>query len=261
MGDRPTWADRSKAPSAFSREVFLISIDLRGLLLLTLIVHLGAQAGYAAPSFDCGKGLTPVEETICADGSLAKLDAQLAEAYLAVRDSGARAPAVDSQSNWLELRDRKCEPPEGRVACLSDLYEKRLEGLSLLREGYWSLLNGARERLRACDGDPQPLRDTGITQKMIEAEYQARECYSRLSSDLFSAYFGLVQMANDDDLDAYVTALVRAANSLHNSLAAPDSCFRACGSMWIPISKRQVGQLLRKVVDSMISRLELEKGG
>lgn len=80
----------------------------------------------AAPSFDCGKATTLVENTICGDGKLAQLDVLLAGSYSSMMSSdigdGARAALKADQRAWLSRRNQ-CSSK----SCLAEIYETRID--------------------------------------------------------------------------------------------------------------------------------------
>lgn len=82
----------------------------------------------AAPSFDCSKAGTRVENMICDHPKIAQLDSDLADAYkTALRDSpwaSANKRIRADQRDWIARRDR-CENPR----CLRQAYHQRISVL------------------------------------------------------------------------------------------------------------------------------------
>ncbi|MBK1723556.1 DUF3298 domain-containing protein [Thiocystis violacea] len=82
-----------------------------------------------AASFDCGKARTWIEQTICGDAALSRLDARMAKAFEAARsaltEASEREALLEAQRAWLQRRDA-C----GDTGCLSELYGARLAALS-----------------------------------------------------------------------------------------------------------------------------------
>ena len=82
----------------------------------------------AAPSFDCSKAATQVENMICDNPKIAQLDSDLADAYkTALRDSpwaSANKRIRAEQKDWISRRDR-CESPR----CLRQVYHQRISVL------------------------------------------------------------------------------------------------------------------------------------
>lgn len=77
-----------------------------------------------AASFDCAKAVSPVEQMICSDRLLSRLDDALAENYknmLSANFGGSKADLRRSQRGWLAQRD-KCRDS----ACLVDMYRLRV---------------------------------------------------------------------------------------------------------------------------------------
>lgn len=89
-----------------------------------------------AASFDCAKAATAVERAICADGALARLDREVAQAYgqrLADIEAASDKDAVRvAQRGWLERRNAACKDQSGTAlgACLTGVYRTRLAELS-----------------------------------------------------------------------------------------------------------------------------------
>jgi uncharacterized protein YecT (DUF1311 family) len=87
-----------------------------------------ASGVQAAPSFDCSKASTRVENLICDHDRLAQLDSEMAAAYrTALRDSpwaSANKRIRREQKAWLSQRNR-CETKR----CLRQLYRDRISAL------------------------------------------------------------------------------------------------------------------------------------
>ena len=87
-----------------------------------------ASGVQAAPSFDCSKASTRVENLICDHDRLAQLDSEMAAAYrTALRDSpwaSANKRIRREQKAWLSQRNR-CETK----CCLRQLYRDRISAL------------------------------------------------------------------------------------------------------------------------------------
>lgn len=153
-GMDPDWIKRGAAPEWSNFDTFVLQPDLIEFTfppyqvasyadgVQESSVALGALKGYLrkdwrtpAASFDCTKATTPVEQAICADAPLARLDREVAAAYARTL---ARASAPDDkqatiaqQRRWLGDRDAACrdEAESARVACLSGVYRVRLAEL------------------------------------------------------------------------------------------------------------------------------------
>jgi uncharacterized protein len=94
-----------------------------------LVAVLVVCAGQAwAASFDCSKAKSDVEELVCMNPRLSKLDDALAENYKIQFASdigkGARADLVKSQKSWLQKRN-KCET----FKCIEDAYTSRIDAI------------------------------------------------------------------------------------------------------------------------------------
>jgi len=89
-----------------------------------------------AASFDCAAAGTAVERAICSDVALARLDRNVAEAYLrdlmlATEDAPKEALKTEQRA-WLGRRDAAC--PSAAVACLTTALKERLAKLEKLPE-------------------------------------------------------------------------------------------------------------------------------
>ena len=77
-----------------------------------------------AHAFDCAKSTTKVEKAICSDRDLGAADADMANAYAAVRDASnpsEKKMLALSQRRWIERRENYCGFEEGVVlaACIT----------------------------------------------------------------------------------------------------------------------------------------------
>lgn len=92
---------------------------------LALIFISESGTARAAPSFDCSKAATQVENMICDHPRIAQLDCDLADAYrTALRDSpwaSANRRIRAEQKEWIARRNR-CETPR----CLRQVYHQRI---------------------------------------------------------------------------------------------------------------------------------------
>ena len=82
-------------------------------------------------SFDCAAAATPIEKAICSDVVLARLDRDVAEAFVrGVRfatEDAAKEKLKTGQRAWLGQRDAAC--PTAAVPCLATAYRDRLATL------------------------------------------------------------------------------------------------------------------------------------
>jgi uncharacterized protein YecT (DUF1311 family) len=88
-----------------------------------------------APSFDCALARSDVEQAICSNRDLARLDRHVAEAYaerLMWAENEARRAAIrQGQRDWLKTRDRTClVARQPLAACLMGVYQSRLGALN-----------------------------------------------------------------------------------------------------------------------------------
>lgn len=89
-----------------------------------------------AASFDCAKAASAVERAICADGSLAQLDRELAAAYgrrlQETSEAGDKDVIRAAQRTWLQQRDSGCRNASGEALarCLGNAYRARLAEFS-----------------------------------------------------------------------------------------------------------------------------------
>lgn len=133
---------------------------LTGLFLAALL----GQQVIEGPSFDCTAAFEPVEDAICNDATLARLDLQLKARYVAVRrglSADARRALTDDQrwflaarDEWFENRDRWSDFPDlegrmtDRIAFLDAMDTRRTGGLP----GRWSNASGAADIVSAGAG-------------------------------------------------------------------------------------------------------------
>lgn len=78
-----------------------------------------------ARAIDCAKAASPTEKMICADPTLAQLDAVLNKDYPAYAAKRGRDAARRAQEDWLKKRDACAD-----AACLNASYKKRIQELS-----------------------------------------------------------------------------------------------------------------------------------
>ena len=80
-----------------------------------------------APSFDCGRARTRVEQAICTDPVLAAKDRRMARLYRRASGSGALEM---SQREWLSARDACSRLAGGELqACVHRAYDARISEL------------------------------------------------------------------------------------------------------------------------------------
>ena len=103
-------------------------------LVAMIVIPLTSQAA----SFDCKKASTEVEQAICADPELSKLDEQLSKIYKQALQKGPKAKMQAAQKEWLKERNTRCG---AYAACLQYQYYRRIAQL----EGvHWGLADWQR---------------------------------------------------------------------------------------------------------------------
>jgi uncharacterized protein len=79
-------------------------------------------------SFDCGKARTRIENLICADAELSKLDEDLNVAYRqSITRNDVRREAIKTQREWLKNERNVCES----TACVKAAYQRRIQELQM----------------------------------------------------------------------------------------------------------------------------------
>jgi uncharacterized protein len=129
------------------------------LLVAMIVIPLTSQAA----SFDCKKASTEVEQAICADPELSRLDEQLSKVYKQEIQKGPKAQVQAAQRAWLKERG-VCGAD---TYFLASMYNKRIAQLQGVRwsladwqraAGTWSLaesnaLSGQRLEIKAVSKD------------------------------------------------------------------------------------------------------------
>lgn len=94
--------------------------------LAGLILALGGAQPAAAASFDCAKARTPVEQMICSEWQLERLDERMATLFERAReaDGADRDALLAAQRAWLQTRDACTD-----IACLEQTYRERIAAL------------------------------------------------------------------------------------------------------------------------------------
>lgn len=110
------------------------------LLTMTLVLLATSTAfAQSGPSFDCAKASNAVERAICKDPELAKVDREMAAAYVRLSDK-LSGPAKDhlakDQVRWIVERNQGCgRDKDGIEECLKQRYATRLDNLKAFAEG------------------------------------------------------------------------------------------------------------------------------
>ena len=91
------------------------------------IADASTAAEVVHPSFDCAKASSSQEKLICSDADLAKLDAQLADAYSNARKAASdRAALLASQRAWIKQSFNACNDK----TCLTSACQSRIAELT-----------------------------------------------------------------------------------------------------------------------------------
>ncbi|PXX41495.1 lysozyme inhibitor LprI family protein [Undibacterium pigrum] len=114
---------------------------LKSCLAIVMFACASISLSAAAASFDCDKAATAVEKTICADPALSALDDQLGVQYRELLKLAKDRAAVSRMNHeWIAADSylygnrSSCEDKaEGRQACLTEVYGKRLNLLAALK--------------------------------------------------------------------------------------------------------------------------------
>ncbi len=98
-------------------------------LLLLVVIVFSWEIGAHAASFDCGKAVTVIDKTICAERELSNLDDTLTRSY---KDALAKSRQKDvlksEQRAWLTNVRNKC----GDTTCLKRVYRERITAIDSL---------------------------------------------------------------------------------------------------------------------------------
>lgn len=114
-------------------------------ILIMICLTLLSYSAVAAPSFNCSKATTPIEQAICNTDTLSEYDNLMGQLYQQLKSN---AEAKTSQKQWLKTRNQRCATAE--VDCLAELYRAQLLALDRYfsaqdQEGEYRLSGGNRE--------------------------------------------------------------------------------------------------------------------
>ena len=112
----------------------------------------GPAAAPVAPSFDCARAAGGIEQLVCADPELARLDRQLAGRYAELKDRPESRQAVALQRGWVKDRD-ECWKADDKPRCVREAYLTRLVELAINGGG---VVVPTPVEYR-CDDDSRPL--------------------------------------------------------------------------------------------------------
>lgn len=134
----------------FTKRINMQTVGAAGLLAATLSVPVMAAE---KPSFDCGKVQAgSIEELVCQDAGLTKLDLQLAEVYAQAADKAKneQPPMLKAmQRGWVKGRN-ECWKSEDKRACIESSYQTRIAEL----QAQYRLVEMTGPIFYACDGNP-----------------------------------------------------------------------------------------------------------
>ncbi|MFB2621921.1 MliC family protein [Shewanella mangrovisoli] len=120
--------------------------------LLAVALSVPAMAA-EKPSFDCGKVQAgSIEELVCQDAGLTKLDQQLAEVYAQAADKAKneQPPMLKAmQRGWVKGRN-ECWKSEDKRACVELSYQTRIAEL----QAQYRLVEMIGPIFYACNGNP-----------------------------------------------------------------------------------------------------------
>lgn len=96
------------------------------------------EAPNFSPSFDCNRAASRVEILICGDSLLARLDAEMGQAYVqALKSQSNHGAFINDQRQWLSLRDSRCAFGDPSIirSCLIQMTTARIAGLAVFAAG------------------------------------------------------------------------------------------------------------------------------
>ncbi|QYK09278.1 MliC family protein [Shewanella mangrovisoli] len=134
----------------FTKRINMQTAGAAGLLAVALSVPAMAAE---KPSFDCGKVQAgSIEELVCQDEGLTKLDQQLADVYAQAADKAKneQPPMLKAmQRGWVKGRN-ECWKSEDKRACVESSYQTRIAEL----QAQYHLVEMTGPIFYACDGNP-----------------------------------------------------------------------------------------------------------
>jgi uncharacterized protein len=252
----PATLPPSTAPGLRRSRTALLKTALT-LLGVLLGVTLGASLSHAA-SFDCTKAATLVEQAVCANPRLSRLDEDLASLYReAVRKD---ATIRTDQQNWLKQRNLCRNEP-----CLIGAYEQRLAELADFNVRYdRHMAANTPERVTA----PAPVapapstavsRSTGsaggattdeVGDRVLVIEPRAKPIFVARSGTRYWPCQGLV----NSRLIASVHEDLKALSERHGVPAPqPAPCLYSIGTLTVPGASVEVYQM-----DFYVDRASME---
>ena len=123
-------------------------------MLLSFCCLWVGTAWAAGPSFDCSKAEPgSIEEMICKDGGVTRLDRKLAEVYAAASKKAVKEhpPVLKAeQRGWIKGRN-DCWKSDDKRRCVEEVYVLRIAEL----QARYRLVAARGPVFYACDGDPR----------------------------------------------------------------------------------------------------------
>lgn len=107
------------------------------ILCLLVVVFISSSTLAQGPSFNCAKASTRIEEMVCADVELSKLDLELSTIYSKLLNNlnkTDRKELIRRQREWIKNSANKCSENEDEILknCIKEFYLSRIENLSKL---------------------------------------------------------------------------------------------------------------------------------
>ncbi len=105
-----------------------------------------------APSIDCARAASAIEEIVCRDGALASLDRKLVDVYASASKaatSDQRNRLAADQQRWLRERDA-CGKSSDKAGCATELYLQRIADL----QAQFKLVPSRGPFHFVCNGNP-----------------------------------------------------------------------------------------------------------
>lgn len=176
-------------------EVTCLSIRfIRVVLCAAFSLSLGMGApSTSAASFNCSKARPGVEQAICLDPGLSRLDEQMASAYWAVLANTADSTFTrKTQRDWLRFSRNVCTSLE----CLREVYQQRIDALVRGRPGDLSFVGAMGAVYSSLDALPyglsygpvksesKSIADWLLASKLLEGVYASASKFTSLPSDL-----------------------------------------------------------------------------
>ena len=193
------------------------------------VLALVPLAGQAA-SFDCKKASTEVEQAICADPELSRLDEQLSKAYKQALQKGPKAQVQAAQKAWLKERNTRCG---AYAACLQYQYYRRIAQLEGVHWGLadWQRAAGTWSTAGSDGASKQRLVIKAVNKERFD--FQLNAVGGAESGEIQGhGYFapdGIAEFPTDDENDTECSLVFVPRDKAHLQVVAMDkeSCSNA----------------------------------